>query len=253
MMKKYVSTLVMWLSFVIYFFIYLTKKLNLWFVLDFWSISFSIYLLVKCKLPSLKSIIISIIFTILVVCSYLGYVHKFIIQMLFNGLPTLFCSLAVFSVMEKFGGFELIKKDTKSAPVISVLIGLGTGTILGIINYLLGKNGMSVNFGITFSRLLVCLNPAIYEEIACRSLFMAFFTYIFTIKGEKTSKFESFTMYFMMAIPHNLAHGAPLLDSLILLVLFGLPFAILQKKRDITSAMISHGMVDVIRMCVFGY
>lgn len=38
----------------------------------------------------------------------------------------------------------------------------------------------------------------------------------------------------------------------ILSQLFGLPFAILQRKRDLTSAMIAHGVVDVIRFCFLG-
>lgn len=32
----------------------------------------------------------------------------------------------------------------------------------------------------------------------------------------------------------------------------GLPFAILQRKRDITSAMISHGLVDAVRFTLMG-
>ncbi|MNI82817.1 hypothetical protein D3C73_1395710 [compost metagenome] len=35
-------------------------------------------------------------------------------------------------------------------------------------------------------------------------------------------------------------------------VIFGLPFAWLQKKRDVTSAMIAHGTVDCIRFLLFG-
>lgn len=34
--------------------------------------------------------------------------------------------------------------------------------------------------------------------------------------------------------------------------LFGLPFALLQRKRDLTSAMVSHGFVDAVRFTLFG-
>ena len=37
-----------------------------------------------------------------------------------------------------------------------------------------------------------------------------------------------------------------------LCVLFGLPFALLQRKRDITTAMISHGIVDAVRFTLLG-
>jgi membrane protease YdiL (CAAX protease family) len=35
-------------------------------------------------------------------------------------------------------------------------------------------------------------------------------------------------------------------------VVFGFIFAFLQKKRDVMSAMIAHGVVDWIRFCIFG-
>lgn len=56
----------------------------------------------------------------------------------------------------------------------------------------------------------------------------------------------------MMALPHTLSHGYGLVESLILLVLFGLPFTALQRKRDLTSAMIAYGLVDAVRFTIFG-
>ena len=64
--------------------------------------------------------------------------------------------------------------------------------------------------------------------------------------------FQKITMYFMMCVPHATVHGYPLFQTAILSILFGLPFAILQKKRDITSAMISHGLVDAVRFTLLG-
>ena len=47
-----------------------------------------------------------------------------------------------------------------------------------------------------------------------------------------------------------------IVSFLILLVLyivvFGFIFTLLQRKRDIMSAMIAHGVVDWIRFCIFG-
>lgn len=59
-------------------------------------------------------------------------------------------------------------------------------------------------------------------------------------------------MWFMMALPYTLSHGYGLVESLILLVLFGLPFTALQHKRNLTSAMIAHGLVDAVRFTIFG-
>ena len=64
--------------------------------------------------------------------------------------------------------------------------------------------------------------------------------------------FQKFTMYFMACVPHAAVHGYPIKETIVLCVLFGLPFTILQKKRDITSAMISHGLVDAVRFMVTG-
>ena len=53
-------------------------------------------------------------------------------------------------------------------------------------------------------------------------------------------------MYFVISI-------VSFLISLVLyIVVFGYLFAFLQKKRDILSAMIAHGVVDWIRFCIFG-
>jgi hypothetical protein len=63
---------------------------------------------------------------------------------------------------------------------------------------------------------------------------------------------QSFTMYFMMSMPHTMAHGFGLYSTIQLCLLFGIPFALLQRKRDITSAMVSHGLVDAVRFTLTG-
>lgn len=242
----------MWISFALFFLMYATKICNLWVVLTAWSVGLSIYLLIKNKLPSKNYIILSIILAVIVTVSYLGYSIKFFMQMPLNGITTLLANLAVFSVMEKYGDYELVKTEKKFSPLISVLLGLGVGFALGLINILLGKSSMKVDMGISISRIVVSFIPGISEEIANRAIFMAFFSYYFTVKNKVPSKFTKFTIMFMMTVPHCLAHGYGVVESLVLLVLFGIPFAILQKKRDLTSAMIAHTTVDLIRFVVFG-
>lgn len=171
--------------------------------------------------------------------------------MLMAGVSTFICSMAVCSVMEKYCEFSLLRTEKVSSIFISILIGIGAGAVLSVINYFLAKgSGNSLDFKISFNRILVALNPGIYEEIACRAIFMAFCLYF--MRGQKASKWQIFTMWFMMALPHTLSHGYGLVESLILLVLFGLPFTALLRKRDLTSAMIAHGLVDAVRFTIFG-
>ena len=250
----------LWVEFAAYFFIYAITTKNFFTFTAIWGGALAIYLLVKLKLPSLKYIIISVLFGIAVSLCYLAIqmdVMVVVHQGLLVGLPTLLCSLAVFSVMEKLGDessqpYYLLRRDGKrpfyQEVLISLGIALGVAVILAVINYFLSNSNSTKDFAITLRRLVICLSPAIFEEMACRAVFMAFCLYLF----RKPTKLQLFTMWFMMIVPHTLAHHYNLIESLLLCVIFGLPFTILQRKRDLTSAMISHGLVDAVRFCIFG-
>lgn len=251
----------LWLEFAAYFFIYTIATKNFFTFTAIWSSGLAIYLLIRLKLPSVKYILISLIFGIAVSLCYLAVQMNIMVvvhQGLLAGLPTLLSSLAVFAVMEKLSDssrkpYYLIRTSGKrpfyQELLISLAIAIASAAVLAIINYFLGKSSSTVNFAITLSRLTICLSPAIYEEMACRAVFMAFCLYLF----RKPTKFQLFTMWFMMIVPHTLAHHYDLMSSLILCILFGLPFTILQRKRDLTCAMVSHGFVDAIRFCIFGF
>ena len=251
----------LWVEFAAYFFIYTIATKNFFTFTAIWSSGLAIYLLIRLKLPSVKYILISLIFGIAVSLCYLAVQMNIMVvvhQGLLAGLPTLLSSLAVFAVMEKLSNdrekpYYLIRNSGKrpfyQELLISLAIAIASAAVLAVINYFLGKSSSTVNFAITLSRLTICLSPAIFEEMACRAVFMAFCVYLF----RKPTKFQLFTMWFMMIVPHTLAHHYDLMSSLILCILFGLPFALLQRKRDLTSAMVSHGLVDAIRFCIFGF
>lgn len=252
-MKRNAKFIPLWIMFLVFGFCCITMKMDLWMLLSVWAAGLSIFLLVKTKLPSKKSIIISAVLAILVSIAYLGIRAE--LSTLFNGLargvPTFLCSLAIFSVMEKLGGIKLISTDKNFSPLISIIIAIAVAAMLSVINYFLMKNDNTADFGISVSRLIVCLSPAIYEEIVCRAIFMAFSLYVI---GEKNpTKFQTFSMWFMMCFPHTAAHGYDIVSTVLLCVLFGLPFTILQRKRDLTSAMVSHGLVDAVRFTLFGF
>ena len=86
--------------------------------------------------------------------------------------------------------------------------------------------------------------------MAGRSIFMAYCIYY--AGNKKMNRFQLLTMYFMMSMPHALAHGYDIVATIILWLLFGLPLTILQRKKDIASAMISHGLIDAVRFTLFG-
>lgn len=253
MRKKNKKIVFMWAAFFVYFFCYMTMEIDLRALLSIWSMVLSIYLLIKLKLPSAKGIIISGFFAVLVSIAYLGIQLGWEVVMIngiIAGVPTLLCSLAVFSAMEKGYGIRIISTDEKHAPLISLLIAIAAGAILCVVNYFLMRGSNAVDFDVNISRLIVCLSPAIFEEIACRAIFMAFGLYA-AGKGAAT-RFQQFTIWFMMCFPHTVAHGYDIISTILLCALFGLPFAILQRKRDIASAMISHGLVDAVRFTIFG-
>ena len=255
-MKKH--NIVLWICFILLLACRLVLKggnFPYWSVLAAITSCLSIFLIVKNKLPSKKYVIISVVFSILSTLAYLGYQQDpfILIYGLRAGIPTLLSSFAVFSVMEKKGGYKLLSHETRWSPLVSILIAVATGIILSIINTLI--SGQKINFEFSLLKLLVCLNPAIYEEMACRAIFMAFCVYFTSNENSQEKRmnvFDLITMYFMMIVPHTVIHGYGLIPTLILCVLFGLPFALLQRKRDIASAMISHGIVDAVRFTLTG-
>ena len=246
-MKKHDA--VLWLLFVVFVAIRMTCKMPYWIVLCAETFGLAISLLVKTGMPSAQNRILAVAFAVISTVAYLGYERNpwILLYGLRAGIPTLLCSLAVFAVMEKRDGLEILAKNEKHPVRKSIMIALVLGAVLSVINFFL--SGEEACFEFSWWKVLLCLNPAIYEEMACRAIFFAFC--IWHSDGEK-SIFQRFTMYFMACVPHAAVHGFPLLQTMVLCALFGLPFAILQKKRDITSAMISHGLVDAVRFMVTG-
>ena len=245
-MKK--NYMILWILFAVFLLIRIFFKMSYWIVLSIETCGLAIAILIQAKLPSKKHIIISIILSVLSTVAYLGYQRNpwILLCGLRAGIPTLLCSLAVFSVMEKRKGFVLLSRKGKHPLLITLLISLAAGLVLSAINLI----GEKINFDFSWWKLLLCLNPAIYEEIAYRAIFIAFC--IWSANGKMTI-FQYFTMYVMATLPHSMVHGYPFWPTVMLTFVFGLPFAILQKKRDLTSSMISHGIVDAFRFVLMGF
>lgn len=246
-MKK--SYAVLWILFIVFIAARVMFTMPYWVVLTAWTCGLSIALLRRAGKPSKKYIAISVLFAVVSTAAYLGYRQdlRILLYGIRAGLPTFLCSLAVFSVMEKRGGYELVSRKGKHPLLVSILIAVVSGALLSVINFFL--DGEPADFKFSLWKVLLSLNPAVYEEMACRAIFMAFCVWY---AGGEMNFFQKFTMYFMMCVPHTVVHGYPLIETIVLCVLFGLPFAVMQRKRDITTAMVSHGIVDLVRFTLTG-
>lgn len=149
-------------------------------------------------------------------------------------------------VLRKYLGED--KLIGKSA-LRSIGIGIILGIILGIINMKLRADVASPAF--TLDALAWALKAGIWEEVGIRYVFYALG--ILILKGSPKTKDQSVLLYILMAAPHTLGHG--LMDPIsfiVLMALFGLPMSILQRKVDLTSAIIMHTLIDLIRFVAFG-
>lgn len=85
---------------------------------------------------------------------------------------------------------------------------------------------------------------------------------VYLLKGNPKSKTENFLCYIIIVIPHVLLHFPDMIATtgvssimgsvIVLSLLFVLPFALLQRKRDLFSAIVAHTLVDLIRFICLG-
>lgn len=211
----------------------------------------SLYVLLKEGLPDKKTLWYGLILAILA-----GLVTPRI------GLVTFFSFISASRIFElrPQQRIEVLKRPY----LASIGLGLGVGLALGFFNLFL-SSGQSFQFQLSFYAFLVSLNPGIHEEIAYRFFLYSFSIYL--LGGEINSRKERVWVYVLMILPHVLLHfpdqlfmnGIFTLDLgnlvggiLILSTLFGLPFALLMIKRDLTSSMLAHTVVDFIRFIFYG-
>lgn len=89
-------------------------------------------------------------------------------------LLTLMASLAVLSTFNQYNEGKLLFLNTASASTIfmSLFVGAAAGILLGIINLVLSGQSLD-GFSLKLIYFRVALSPAIYEELALRTLFYA--------------------------------------------------------------------------------
>lgn len=209
----------------------------------------SLVMLVREGLPEKPNIFIGLLLAVLA-----GLVRPF------TGVITCLAFLASMGVMEKAGGRILILKRPSS---LSILLGVGVGMVLGLVNLVLA--GVSIEFAPSFYAFILSLNPGISEEIIYRLFVYAFSLYL--LGGTIRTRKETLWVYVLMIVPHVLLHfpdsyfvggslhldlGTLFVGPLVLGLLFGLPMTLAMLKRDLTSAMLIHTIVDFIRFIFIG-
>ena len=264
-MKCKMGLIKVWLSFIVFVLLFIINfgiNVNIghtqmmWFILDACVLISAVLILIKNKFPNKKQILISLTYGLLIFIAYQGIKFSSVLTFFI----TFLCSLATFSIFNRYENkaVKILKATAIKSVLLSIIIGLIVGIILGIVNLLL--NDGTTDFQISISCFLTALSPAIYEEIALRTFIYALCIYL--LKGQVNTKGKDFLCYFMMIIPHTMIHTpeqfisyglvSGVISILLLALLFGLPLALLQRKRDITSAMIAHGVIDIIRFCFLG-
>ena len=208
-----------------------------------------------------SAIVISIIFMIkyrsitkndIIIAIILGII--FMIADPFVGITTMFAYAGGQSVFRNSTNkIVLIKGGNKKNIATTALLTVVVGVFLGIVNLFLANMEMEINFGFGLDFVFKALKAGISEEIIFRFLLFAVCVHI--TKDKVLSKFENILCYGIMVLPHVLIHftvfNIDVINIIILSVLFGLPFALLQRKRDLSTAMGSHFLVDIIRFCVY--
>ena len=168
------------------------------------------------------------------------------------------------SIVAYIGGASVFKKSKnkillfKAANIKEILKTVGiaaiAGVALAVINILLAKSAMEFNISIEPEWFLRAIKAGVSEEIIFRFFFFALSVYC--IKDGALSGFDNFLCYVIMVLPHVLIHfdatNFTLSSVVVLTLLFGLPFAIMQRKRDLSSAIGAHALVDAVRFCTFG-
>lgn len=168
------------------------------------------------------------------------------------------------SIVAYIGGASVFKKSKnkillfKVANIKEIMKTVGiaviAGATLAVINILLAKSAMEFNISIEPEWFLRAIKAGVSEEIIFRFFFFALTVYC--IKDGALSRFDNFLCYAIMVLPHVLIHfdatNFTLSSVVVLALLFGLPFAIMQRKRDLSSAIGAHALVDAVRFCAFG-
>ena len=173
-----------------------------------------------------------------------------------NSAMTFLCFYAAAMVFDdELNEIKLIAdRNRPSSALFSVLIGVAIGVPLAALN-LLGSVDLSMlAFNNPLSSAVRALTPAISEEVVFR--FFLYALCIYLIRGDLRNKKVRILCLVLLVVPHALLHlpdvflANPIeavVSLIVLSLLFGLPMAMLQLKRDLVAAISLHWFIDFVR------
>lgn len=216
---------------------------NLYIIWFLSAVVISIFLMIRYKSIRKQDILIAI---------FLGGISM--ISNRFFGITAIFAYLGGQSVFHNSNNkIIVVKSGSKMNITTTILLTVVVGVVLGIINLFFINMGMEKNPGFGLEWLSKAFRAGVTEEIIYRFLLFAICVHI--TKDKVLSKIENYLCYIIMSLPHALTHftiyNINVVSVIGLFLIFGLPFALLQRKHDLTTAMGSHFIVDFMRFCVF--
>lgn len=170
------------------------------------------------------------------------------------GISTMIPFVSSIRIFKKSKNTVHIFSNDKKIILLSVILTLLIGIILGAINLFFAIDSIPINPDFKIQYVFNALCAGIFEEIFFRLFFFAMCVYI--ANDSKFSKVQNLLCYLIMTLPHILIHfhlSTFNLPSVVMLsLLFGFPFALMLRKLNLISAIGAHSIVDIIRFCTFG-
>lgn len=219
----------------------------------FIAIGAFIVLVRKFEKIKLKYIIIGAIYTLIACTNYIY--SKNLIDFLKEGFVIIITFIAACLLYNKENvKSSMVEKDRKYV-FLSILIGLILSIPFAIINFIYFR--ITIGTPMWHNPLesaFYALQPAFAEEIVFRFFIMNLFIYILNKYMKKD--YALFISMFLCIIPHSLIHFSELwvvnpIAAIVMLiltsVLFGLPMAYLQYRRDLETSIIFHLSIDFVR------
>ena len=173
---------------------------------------------------------------------------------------------SVVTFLTYYGGTAIFQKTTNRIVLLrgriwnSLLIGFAVGLPLAGINVFMAiaSNTMEIDLANPFWAAFAALRPGISEEIIFR-----YFIYALLVRGfnDCFTKRQARLSLALLIVPHVLLHlpdvfmtnpGNAIVSTVFLSLLFGLPMALLQLRRDLLSAIALHYLIDFVRFFLFG-
>ena len=125
---------------------------------------------------------------------------------------------------------------------------------LAVLNVLYFSLSSQINMRNMLSSAVFALKPAIAEEVVFRFFLLSYVYYLF--RGKAETRLKNVLIYILLIIPHELLHypdlfvespGWAVVMSIVGSIVFGLPMALLMKKKNLQMAIGMHWFIDFAR------